>query len=182
MALVQCRDCGKSVSTEAADCPHCGAPQQQHVPPPLPAEPPSLLQSTDETIYADNAVAVTTTRVIIWGTTYALRNITSVRMTFTPARVAGAIFLLIAGLMVALVALAIGSFVGADGIQYPLIGVYVFAGAIIAIAILLMTKAKPMYHVNLSSASGEIHALTSKNKTYIEKVVVSINDAIVKYK
>lgn len=26
MAVVDCRECGKSVSTEAAACPHCGAP------------------------------------------------------------------------------------------------------------------------------------------------------------
>ena len=29
MAVVNCRECGKSVSTEAAACPHCGAPQGQ---------------------------------------------------------------------------------------------------------------------------------------------------------
>ena len=27
MALVQCRECGKEVSTEAASCPHCGVPR-----------------------------------------------------------------------------------------------------------------------------------------------------------
>jgi len=182
MALIKCRECSGSVSTEAATCPHCGAPQQRPVPPPLSSQTPPLLQTTDETIYADDAVAVTTTRVIIWGTTYALRNITSVRMTFTPPRVAGAIFLLIAGLIVVLVALAIGSFVDVGRSLYPLIGVYVFAGAIIAIAILLMAKAKPMYHVNLFSASGEVHALTSKNRAYIEHIVASINGAIVKCK
>ena len=48
--------------------------------------------------------------------------------------------------------------------------------------ILLMVTAKTSYHVNLSSAAGEVHALTSKNKSYIERVVLSINEAIVKYK
>lgn len=28
MAVVNCRECGKPVSTEAAACPHCGAPQK----------------------------------------------------------------------------------------------------------------------------------------------------------
>ena len=36
-------------------------------------------------------------------------------------------------------------------------------------------------HVGLSSASGEIHALSSKNKADIERVVLSINEAIVKH-
>ena len=37
MALIKCRECGNPVSTEAAACPHCGAPQrpvaQQERPP-----------------------------------------------------------------------------------------------------------------------------------------------------
>ena len=49
-------------------------------------------------------------------------------------------------------------------------------------SIVWMSRIKTQYHVNLSSAAGEVHALTSKNKAYIEKIVVSINDAIVKYK
>jgi hypothetical protein len=35
MALIKCRECGNQVSTEAATCPHCGAPQRV-VPPQLP--------------------------------------------------------------------------------------------------------------------------------------------------
>ena len=54
-------------------------------------------------------------------------------------------------------------------------------GALIGGAILWMCSAKTMYHVGLSSASGEIHALSSKNKAYIERVVLSINEAIVKH-
>jgi hypothetical protein len=38
MALIKCRECGGSVSTEAAACPHCGAPQRT-VPPPSPQRP-----------------------------------------------------------------------------------------------------------------------------------------------
>ena len=94
MALISCRECGESVRTEAAACPHCGAPQQQPVPPQLPA------QSKEETIYSDNAVVVTNTRVIIGGTTYALRNITSVEMVSTPPRIGGAILLLVLGLLI----------------------------------------------------------------------------------
>ena len=48
-------------------------------------------------------------------------------------------------------------------------------------AILWMCSAKTIYHVGLSSASGEIHALSSKNKADIERVVLSINEAIVKH-
>jgi hypothetical protein len=27
--IVKCRECGKDVSTEANNCPHCGCPQKQ---------------------------------------------------------------------------------------------------------------------------------------------------------
>ena len=36
------------------------------------------------------------------------------------------------------------------------------------------------YHVTIANSSGEIHALSSKDKSYIEIVVANINDAIVK--
>lgn len=43
MALVECRECGKEVSTEAKTCPHCGTPKpavQPTVKKPAPEKPP----------------------------------------------------------------------------------------------------------------------------------------------
>jgi hypothetical protein len=170
MALIPCKECNETVSTEAAACPHCGAPQQRPVPPPLPAVP------KEETIYSDNAVIVTNMRVIIGGATYALRNITSVKMLFTPPRLVKPILLLIVGLIILLAAF----FPINENAPAPA-SAYVIAGMMILGAILWMFSAKTMFHVGLSSASGEVHALTSKNKTYIERVVLSINEAIVKH-
>jgi hypothetical protein len=167
MALIKCRECNESVSTEAMACPRCGAPPQRPVPPLLPVQP------TEERIYFDNVVAVTTTRVIIGGTTYALRNITCVRMTYTPPQIGWPLLLLVFGFF--FLGLSV-LFPGNEGT--PIIA-YIFLGAWIAGAILWMVMTKTHFHVNLSSASGEIHALTSKNKAYIERIVVSINEAIV---
>jgi hypothetical protein len=97
MALIKCRECNESVSTEAVACPHSGAPQQRPAPPPLP------VQSQEYRIYLDDVVAVTTSRVVIGGTTYALGNITSVKMTYTPRKVLGAFLLLLFGLLLLLV-------------------------------------------------------------------------------
>ncbi len=171
MALIQCRECGQSVSTEAAACPHCGAPQQRPVPPLLPVQP------QEQKFYSDNVVAVTTTRVVIGGATYALRNITSVSMTYTPPKILGGILLLVVGLL-----LWLGGFISIHSASPAPIGVYLIGGAMVIGGVLLIVTAKTSYHVNLSSAAGEVHALSSKNKAYIEKIVVSINDAIVKYK
>jgi hypothetical protein len=173
MALIKCRECNESVSTEAVACPHCGAPQQRPAPPPLPMPPLLPVQPQEYRIYLDNVVAVTTLRMVIGGTTYALRNITSVSMTYTPRKVLGAILLLIFGLLLLLL--------GYSSIHTKApapIGVYIIGGAMVIGGILLMVTAKTSYHVNLSSAGGEFHALTSSNRAYIEKVVLSINDAI----
>jgi len=138
--------------------------------------PPPLSEFKEEVIYSDNAVIVTNMRVIIGGTTYALRNITSVKMLFTPSRLVKPILLLIVGLLILLAAFVpLNENAPAPG------GVYVIAGAMIGSAILWMCGAKTKYHVGLSSASGEVHALTSKNKVYIERVVLSVNEAIVKH-
>jgi hypothetical protein len=169
MALIACKECNQSVSTEAATCPNCGAPQQQTVPPPLPTTP------TEDTIYSDNTVIVTNTRIIIGGASYALRNVTSVKMLFTPPRLVKPILLLIVGLMILLAA-----FMPINENAPAPASVYLISGIMIVGAIFWICKAKTKYHVGLSSASGEIHALTSTNKHYIEKVIVSINEAIVK--
>ena len=171
MALIACKECNQSVSTEAAACPHCGAPQPRTVPPPLPSP------AKEDAIYSDNAVVVTNMRVIIGGATYALRNVTSVKMLFSPPRLVKPILLLIVGLMILLAA-----FMPINENAPAPASAYVIAGIMIAVAIVWICKAKTKYHVGLSSASGEVHALTSTNKSYIEQVVLSINEAIVKHR
>ena len=173
MALISCRECNESVSTEALACPHCGAPQPRSAPSTLPVQTQPIQQ--DETaIYSDSVVAVTRTRVIIGGTTYALRNVTSVRMAFTPPRVGRAIALLVFGLLVLL-----ATFMPFNDAKAPP-GIYIVAGAIISVAILWIITAKTRFHVGLSTTSGELHVLTSKEKAYVERVVRSINHAISK--
>ena len=173
MALIKCRECGESVSTEAIACPRCGAPQQSPMPPPLPVQLPPL-QPKEETIFSDKVVAVTTTRVIIWGTTYPLRNISSVRMTFTSPQIGWPILLIIFGIFILFMAAH-----PLNGDKAP-IGVFIIAYGMIAGAILWMALARTHFHVDLTSTSGEIHVLTSKDKAYIQRVVESINEAIVK--
>lgn len=45
MALINCSECGKSLSTKAAACPHCGAPSSVTTadePPLVPNQPPAI--------------------------------------------------------------------------------------------------------------------------------------------
>jgi Family of unknown function (DUF6232) len=174
MGLIKCRDCSEAVSKEAAACPHCGAPQQLSVPPPLPGQPP-VIQS-EAIIYSDNTVAVTSARISIGGTTYSLRNIASVRMAFTPPQVGLAFLFLLLGIFVLLL-----TTIPLNANNYNPIAGIILSCPIIVGSIIWMCCLKSKYHVDLSSVSGEIHLLTSKNKEYIQRVVLSINEAIQKY-
>lgn len=171
MALISCKQCNETVSTEAVDCPYCGTPQQTVVV--LTAVP---VESTEEIFFSDNSVIVTNVRLVVGGATYALRNITSVKMLFTPPRLIKPILLLIVGLMILFAA-----FMPINEKAPAPAGVYVIAGIMILGAILWMCRAKTKFHVGLSSTSGEVHALTSNDKAYIELVLLRINEAIAKY-
>lgn len=170
MAIVSCKECSNAVSTTAEACPHCGAPQLESAPPPLP-DPPE-----EEIFYSDKSVAVTSSRVMIWGTTYALRNIASVSMRFSPPKIFGAVLLFLGGVFMLLAA-----FLSVHGSMPAPVGAYIIAPAMIVGAILWMFNSKTRYHVHFSTAAGEIHALTSRDKAYIERVVLSVNQAILKY-
>lgn len=139
----------------------------------------------EETVYSDSNVSVTTARVVISGTTYALRNLTSVKMTSSPSGQVGcAAVLLIPGILMLLLSLAscgISGLAGlVEGVGAGLVGL-VISGGIITAAIAWMRKSRANYHVTISSSSGEAHALTSKDRNYVEKIVASINDAIVQH-
>jgi hypothetical protein len=132
----------------------------------------------EENIYSDGSVSVTTARIMIGGTTYALRNITSVRMTTTEPQTGGAIALIVVGAFFIL-----GSFGGlaqrvTAGVLWLLvIGIIIAGGGFLSLRAL-----KPAYNITIASSAGEIRALTSPNKDYIAKIVSSINEAIVRYR
>jgi uncharacterized protein DUF6232 len=128
---------------------------------------------SEEIIYTDNNVSVSTSRVIISGTTYALRNITSVKMTFTPARQGCAIVLIILGVLFVL------CLVGVKGGAAPGL---IIGAVLVGAGVLWLRAAKPDYHVAIASSAGERPAMTHKDKAYIEKVVDAINEAIVRYR
>lgn len=132
----------------------------------------------DQVIYTDQLVTITTSRVIVRGTTYALRNITSVRALLTPANTGCAVALIILGVVIAFCGLT-GALTnsGAGAVVTGLL----FAGAIVVAGVLWMRSLKPTYHLLLASASGETSALSSQDPGYINHLVGCINEAIVRY-
>lgn len=147
---------------------------------------------SEDTIYADSTVSISTARLVINGTTYPLRNITSVKVGVTEVRSnggkgcalgavgCGGILVLTAGSAV-LVTLAESGLTRDAGIGLvPLL----VAGSILTVSIIWLRSAKPKvdttFHVTIAASSGEAHALSSKDLSYVEKVVKHINDAIIK--
>jgi hypothetical protein len=81
----------------------------------------------EENIYSDSDVSVTTARIIVSGTTYALRNITSVKMTETAGNSGCAVALIIVGLVS--FSFAVLSIVDGTG---PVLLALLFAGGLLA--------------------------------------------------
>jgi Family of unknown function (DUF6232) len=132
----------------------------------------------EENIYSDNNVSITTARIIVSGTTYALRNITSVKMTATAGNPIIPVALIIVGgivLSVGVVLIVADTF--SSSLQFLIAGGLLFAGGLWCLRVV-----KPTFPVTIASSSGEIRALSSRNRPYIETIVGAINEAIIRYR
>jgi len=119
--------------------------------------------ATEQTFLNEGGVTVTNSRFVVPGQTYAMSGVTSVMAaTHNPSR-KGPIILIALGL--------IGLFVGKDAI----VGALLFLAGGIAWWVLKKTT----YVVRLHSSSGEAEALTSKDSTFISRVVTALNEAII---
>lgn len=129
------------------------------------------------TVFEDSSATITSRRIVVGGTTYALRNITSVKMgTTEPSGCGSGCLMFFGGL-------------GVCGAIYDLIskgawmGMSVFLVFLAAAVggVMWQRTLKTSYSLILVSSSGETHALSSPDKDYVEKVVAHISDAIVRH-
>lgn len=112
----------------------------------------------------EGGVLVTNARAVINGTMYSMANISSVSVGVIPASRGG-------GFVVALVGLIIAAATDGGG---QLFGAILLIGGL-AVAL----TAKPTFMVRLGSASGEATALSSKDESFVTKVVGALNSAII---
>ncbi|MEO8379458.1 MAG: DUF6232 family protein [Acidobacteriota bacterium] len=118
---------------------------------------------------------VSNTRVVIYGTTYATANITSVRKHIVPARSGCALVLAIVGGLGLLGALPTALAAKGDGRWVP-----VMVSAIaLTLAIVWFRLLRPTFHVMVATAGGERPGLTSKDDGLADRVTAAIADAIV---
>jgi RsiW-degrading membrane proteinase PrsW (M82 family) len=129
----------------------------------------------DEHVFlSEGNIYISNTKVVLYGTTYATANITSVTKRFTPPSKGCAITLVVFGVLAVLAML--GSFKAAEAGQG--IGAIIVAALILGAGILWLRALKPTYHVVLASASGEREGLSSKDNSLVDRVVAAITDAI----
>jgi hypothetical protein len=123
-------------------------------------------------VYSDDLVRITSTRVVIGGVTYALRNITSVRAykqtrygLFANAGLLGLIgLLLLAG---AVTQLSFSSLIWAVGF--------------IAVAYAAYWFSPTTWHVGIRTSSGEVSALQLRDPQRIYLIADKISDALANY-
>lgn len=117
-------------------------------------------------------VRITTSRAVIGGTTYAVKNITSVGMRIIPAQRAGGVLVALLGVLLAVMS----GVSAADGMTFNPV---VLAGVAIALAGgALAAVQKPRYAVRITTAGGEQDALVSRDSSWILRVSDALNDAI----
>ena len=125
--------------------------------------------ATEQTFYSDESgVRITGTRAIFGKTTYSMANISSVRTSESPPKRAGAIWTALIGLALLTISLSA-----------EVTGLTIFGVIVLLVGVLWAWKASGEYNIMITSASGEVSALSSKNKEYIDKVAQSLNEAII---
>lgn len=133
----------------------------------------------EHVLFQDGDVVVTTSRVRVGGTTYALRNITSVRVARTDsawgARVAMTLVLFLAWIIVNW----LGAFALGFGSPMSLLITYA-AFACGVWWVWNRMRVSITYHCSLATSGEEVQALSSKDQAFIEGVVNAINEAIIR--
>lgn len=123
----------------------------------------SQFEAQEREFFASEDVYVSLTRFIVFGQTYAMSGVTSVKAhTVTPSR-----FWPVITFLIALVCF----FAGGKGI--------IFGLTMLALGALLWIAQRPEHMILLSTSSGEVQALQSTDREYISSVVQALNDCIV---
>ncbi|HEX3741727.1 MAG TPA: DUF6232 family protein [Terriglobales bacterium] len=122
----------------------------------------------ETSFYTDEqGVRVTSARLIVESTTYAMGNITSVRRTIEEPSRAGPIFVGAFGVLF----LAVGFEQGA--------GLAIFSAFLLGIAVLWWKGQKTYYGLRIASSSGESTPISSIHKERIDKIVQAVNEAVI---
>jgi len=128
----------------------------------------------EQALFDEAGLFVSQSRILTNGTTYSTANVTSVSMSFTPPDKGCPLTLIGIGTVGLFLGLALLTDSPAPGM-----GSLVIAGVMLAAGIWWFRSLKPTYHVVFRSVSGEVEALSSQNRSLVERFVEAVNAAIV---
>ncbi|MGD0682157.1 MAG: DUF6232 family protein [Terracidiphilus sp.] len=157
-----CGSCGTSISGTTPFCTSCGSPVGTD----NPAKP---RVAAEQVLLDESGVLVSNSRYISDGQTYAMRNVTSVKMGEEPPSRQGPLIAMAIGAVIAII-----GFNSNDGVIPAIIGLGIFL-----LGLLVLLKSKSTYFVVLHSASGEQKTKGIKDRAQIEKIVAALNHSIV---
>ena len=119
-------------------------------------------QEPEKIFFQDQNVTVTQARYISNGQMYAMRNISSVSLFTIKASYSSQIVLLVIGVILLVIPKA-----------------WIVGLILVAAGIWWLTATKDDYAVRISTNAGEANSHVSKNRTYIQSIVLALNEAIV---
>ena len=88
----------------------------------------------------------------------------------------------VASIVVGLISFSVAVISIANDTGGPVLIPLLIAGGLLAGGMAWLRSVKPTFHVTIASSSGEIRALSSLNRPYIETIVGAINEAIIRYR
>ncbi|MCA6217776.1 hypothetical protein KGA65_14655 [Ideonella sp. B7] len=115
----------------------------------------------EKTFFEYEGVKVTNARFVVDGQTFAMGNVTSVKpVEVRPSRVGPLL-------------------VGIFGAVFLLGANYIIALVLLALAAAWWHGQKTMFHIMLRTSGGETKALSTHQRNYLEQVTQALNEAIV---
>lgn len=123
----------------------------------------------EQCFYSDSAgVRVTSTRLLVESTTYAMQNITSIKRDSTPPSRVGPVVIFLVGALLLL-----------GGVSGSGLGMVIFALLMLAVGAAWWKSQKTTYHLVIASASGEVKAISSEDKQRVDNIVQAVNESII---
>lgn len=123
---------------------------------------PAPQNASEEFLFDEGDIKISKLRFIVGNQTYAMSGITSVKSESVSPNIAFPLLLFLLGLLV----LALEA--------SPLI-----AGVLIGCGVILLLTRYGKHSVTLGTSGGEIQSYVSRDKSFIQKVVAALNDAII---
>jgi hypothetical protein len=121
-------------------------------------------QMSEQIFFEQGNVKVTNARFVVSSRTYAMNGVTSVKSNVVPPSRTGALIAIGIGILIVFAAEGASKILGL---------------AIAAAGAWFLSQQKSTHSVYLSSASGEVQALSDTDATFINSVVQALNEALI---